>query len=169
MGDGEPAELESRAPEGKDLAFLCRELNERNAQYVIVGGFAIIAAGYSRTTTDIDILIGKSVENEARVFDALAKLPDGCVRELQPGDVGAYMVVRVADEIVVDLMASASGIGYDEASLDIVWRELDGVRIPFASPALLWRMKKVTGREKDAGDLSFLRQWFASRGEAPPE
>ncbi|PTX96771.1 hypothetical protein DB345_06200 [Spartobacteria bacterium LR76] len=168
MGDGEPEELESRAPEGKDLAFLCRELNERNAQYVIVGGFAIIAAGYARTTVDIDILIGNSVENEARVFDALAKLPDGCVRELQPGDVGAYMVVRVADEIVVDLMASASGIGYDEASKDIVWRELAGVQIPFASPALLWRMKRVTGRDKDAGDLSFLRQWFASQGQAPP-
>lgn len=72
------------------------------------------------------LLIGNSVENEARVFDARAKLPDGCVRELQPGDVGAYMVVRVADEIVVDLMASASGIDYDEASRDIVWRELEG-------------------------------------------
>lgn len=78
------------------------------------------------------------------------------------------MVVRVADEIVVDLMASASGIGYDEASKDIVWRELAGVQIPFASPALLWRMKRVTGRDKDAGDLSFLRQWFASQGQAPP-
>jgi hypothetical protein len=29
-------------------------------------------------------------------------------------------------------------------------------------------MKVVTGRAKDAGDLVFLRQWFAERGEAPP-
>jgi hypothetical protein len=34
---------------------------------------------------------------------------------------------------------------------------------------LLWRMKAVTHREKDAGDLVFLRAWFAQRGEQPPK
>jgi hypothetical protein len=29
-------------------------------------------------------------------------------------------------------------------------------------------MKVITGREKDAGDLVFLRQWFAARRETPP-
>jgi hypothetical protein len=29
-------------------------------------------------------------------------------------------------------------------------------------------MKAVTHREKDAGDLVFLRQWFAEHGEQPP-
>jgi hypothetical protein len=47
-------------------------------------------------------------------------------------------------------------------------RDVDGVLIPFASPRLLWRMKSVTGREKDAADLIFLRQWFAARGDTPP-
>jgi hypothetical protein len=47
-------------------------------------------------------------------------------------------------------------------------REVDGVAIPFASRALLWRMKAVRHREKDAPDLWFLRQWFASRGQNPP-
>ena len=28
-------------------------------------------------------------------------------------------------------------------------------------------MKAVTGREKDAGDLVFLRYWFEERGETP--
>jgi hypothetical protein len=46
--------------------------------------------------------------------------------------------------------------------------EAHGVPIPFASPRLLWRMKMVTHREKDAGDLVFLRHWFAERGEQPP-
>jgi len=42
------------------------------------------------------------------------------------------------------------------------------VAIPFASPRLLWRMKAVTHRAKDAADLVFLRYWFAERGETPP-
>ena len=74
----------------------------------------------------------------------------------------------MGDEILVDLMVSAGGINYFEAAKDVVVREVDGVPIPFASPRLLWRMKVVTHREKDAGDLVFLRHWFAERGEQPP-
>lgn len=64
-------------------------------------------------------------------------------------------------------MRSAGGIDYAEAAKDVVVQELGGVPIPFASPRLLWRMKIVTHREKDAGDLVSLRQWFAERGEEP--
>lgn len=166
--DPETGELISRAPEKADLVDLCRQLQSRGAEFVVVGGFAIIMSGHKRTTGDIDLLIDASLENEAKVFDALATLPDGCVRELDPGDVGRYTVVRVSDEILVDLMASASGIDYAEASKSVVIHEIDGVAIPFASPELLWRMKSRTGREKDRGDLYFLRQLFAARGQLPP-
>ena len=74
----------------------------------------------------------------------------------------------MADEILVDLMRSAGGIEYAEAAMDVVVREVDGVPIPFASPRLLWRMKAVTHREKDASDLVFLRHWFSQHGEEPP-
>ncbi len=167
-GDDTSADLESREPTLEDLRSLCRELNARGARYVVVGGFAIRAAGYVRRTVDIDLLMATDEDNEARVFDALATLPDAAVRELTPGEVSQYTVVRVADEIVVDLMKSAGGIDYRAALTEIVTVDVDGVSIPFASPRLLWRMKVVTGREKDAGDLIFLRQWFAARHETPP-
>jgi hypothetical protein len=107
-------------------------------------------------------------ENEARLFDALATLPDQAARELQPGELHRYTVIRIADEILVDLMRSAGGIDYAEAAVDVVTRDVGGVQIPFASPRLLWRMKTVTRREKDAGDIVFLRYWFSERGEQPP-
>ena len=50
-------------------------------------------------------------------------------------------------------MRSAGGIDYAEAAADVVIHQVDGVSIPFASPRLLWRMKIVTHREKDAADL----------------
>lgn len=37
----QPQELESRAPNEDDLAALCRRLNDLDAKYVVVGGFAI--------------------------------------------------------------------------------------------------------------------------------
>jgi len=121
MADDCPSnELASREPTVEDLRDLCRELNQRGAKYVVVGGFAIRAANYNSVTMD------------------------------------------------VDLMVSAGGINYTEAAKHVVVREVDGVPIPFASPRLLWRMKAVAHREKDACELVFRRHWFAERGEQPP-
>jgi hypothetical protein len=161
-------ELEPREPAVEDLRKLCGELNLRKAKYIVVGGFALRAANYIRRTMDVDLLVAVDAENEAKVFSALSTLADNAVRELEPGELRRYSVVRVADEILVDLMQAAGGIEYEEASKDVVIREVEGVLIPFASPRLLWRMKVLTHREKDAGDLAYLRRWFAERGEQPP-
>jgi hypothetical protein len=65
-------------------------------------------------------------------------------------------------------MKSGCGVTYAEAIKDAVVEPVDGVPIPFASAATLWRMKQ-TVREKDAPDRVFLRQLLASQGvEVPP-
>jgi len=161
--------LISRPPEQKDLADLCRALNDLGARYIIIGGFAIIHAGYPRLTADVDLIIALDPENEAKIFEALRSLPDRAVDELAPGDVAKHVVCRVNDEITVDLMGSAAGIRYEDAVDEIVIRRIGDVDVPFASPRLLWRMKKSTHREKDALDMLFLKKWFEARGEQPPE
>jgi hypothetical protein len=135
----------------------------------VVGGFAIVEAGYPRTTGDIDLLVDSALDNERKVVEALAILPDRAVLQLDPGDLEKFTVVRVSDEILVDLMGVASGVSYEEAKAHVRVRELDGVRIPFANADLLWRMKKRSLRAKDQGDLAFLRQLFAAEGREPPE
>jgi hypothetical protein len=165
MGD----ELESRPPTEEDFLSLCRALNEAGAKYIVVGGFAVIHAGYPRFTADVDLVVDVSPDNEQRVYKALEFLPDKAVRELVPGEIESYVVVRVADEITVDLMAAASGLRYSDLIPGCRRETLDGVEIPFASHEDLWRMKCSTYREKDRGDLQFLREWFAARGKQPPE
>lgn len=146
---------EARPPNLTDLVSLCRDLNQEQARYLVLGGMAIIQAGFVRATEDIDLLVDTSAENMERVKTALMKLPDGAVRDVANDDLDRYVVVRVADEIVVDLMKAACGISYDEASrmVDIV--TVEGVPIPFANPSLLWRTKQ-TMREKDRLDRVFL-------------
>jgi len=156
---------ECREPTLEDLVNLCRALNERGARYIVVGGFALRAAGYSRTTMDLDLVVQTGVENETRVIDALMVLPDQVARELKPGEVEEYGVVRVADEIMVDLMKSGCGVDYAAAIQDAVYYEVDGVRIPFASPKTLWRMKQ-TYRAKDVPDRLFLERLLAEREKA---
>lgn len=161
-----PAPLNSeecREPTLEDLVKLCRALNESNARYVVVGGFAVRAAGYIRNTMDVDLLIETGPQNEARVIQAMMTLPDHAVSEIKPGEVAEFGVVRVADEILVDLMKSACGVTYAEAFAEVDWHDLGGVRIPFASPRSLWRMKQ-THREKDIPDRFFLRKLLEAQG-----
>lgn len=161
---------ECRDPTLQDLVNLCRELNARGARYVVVGGFAIIQAGYNRHTSDIDLLVDPSPENELALIAALGTLPDNAIAELQPGEIAREVVVRVADEFMVDLMRSACGVTYAEARRDAVVREIDGVALPLASVAALWRMKQ-TVRDKDIADRLFLRQKMEAEGiplDPPP-
>ena len=161
---------ECREPTLEDLVKICRALNAAGARYVVVGGFAIRAAGFIRSTIGVDLVIKTGAENETRVIQALQVLPDRADRELTPGEVAQYAVVRVGDEIMVDLMESGCGVDYHEAMQDVVYREIDGVRIPFASPITLWRMKQ-TVREKDIPDGLFVGGLLKEHGvevEPPP-
>jgi hypothetical protein len=102
--DRPPEELESREPTVEDLRDLCRELNRSGAKYLVIGGFAMRAANYNRTTMDVDLMVAADLENEAKVFSALATLPDKAVLELQPGELQKHNVIRIGDEILVDLL-----------------------------------------------------------------
>ena len=149
--------LESRPPRVEDLVKLCRSLNQTGAKYLVIGGMAVIQAGFVRATAGIDLLVDTAPENQNKIRAALMELPDQAVREVNPDDLDNYVVVRVADEIVVDLMKTACGINYEEASKSILQVNIQGTIIPFARPELLLRLKN-TVREKDKIDRLFLEQ-----------
>ena len=65
---------ETRAPSDKDLAQLAARLNELGAKYIVIGGFAVITAGFPRSTMDIDLLIDRSPEKEATDRSFLRRL-----------------------------------------------------------------------------------------------
>ena len=155
--DDTDATADARAPEPEDLVRICRALNEADARYVLIGGFAVIAHGASRFTKDIDLLVDDAPDNIARVKRGLAILADNAAAEVADHDVRDHTVVRVVDEVIVDLMGRACGLTYADVAADMEWLELTGVRVPIASPSALVRTKD-TYRPQDAIDRSFLQQ-----------
>ena len=152
-----------RTPEEGDIVKLCAALNNEGARYIVVGGIAVNHQGFLRATEDIDLLLEDTRENQTKVLHALEVLPDKAVLQVQVNDLDQYTVVRVADEVVVDLMLSTCGIRYAEAAQDIEFKEIRGVRVPFASAKLLLRMKQ-TYRDKDVADRIFLQQKLQGNG-----
>jgi len=139
-------------------------LNRQGAKYLIIGGMAVVHHGYLRATEDIDLLIERSEQNRSAIIRALEILPGKSAREITEDDFRKYSVVRVADDLMIDLMMAACGIGYEEAARDAEIVEIGGVRIPFASAATLLRMKQ-TYRDKDEVDRLFLQRLLSERDQ----
>jgi hypothetical protein len=154
----------ARAPEPADVIRICRALNESGARYLLIGGFAVIAHGAGRFTKDIDLLVDDAPDNVALVKRALSVLADNAAADVADDDVQRHVVVRVADEVVVDLMGRACGLSYTDAARDAETLERDGVRIPVASPATLIRTKD-THRPQDAIDRAFLQGVLRERAD----
>jgi hypothetical protein len=65
---------------------------------------------------------------------------------------------------VVDLMALAFGIDYNNAVKDATSLSIDGVAIPVASPATLIRTKN-TLRPSDVADRRYLEELMRAQGD----
>lgn len=139
------------------LARVCALLNRENARYVVVGAQACILHGLIRTTEDVDILIEESDNNYERVLRALRGLEDHAAAELNIEDLRTNIVVKVADEVEVDIARRARTVDYSEAAPSARAAIIEGVRVPYASLPILIKSKS-TCREKDRADLVFLQR-----------
>ena len=147
----------SRNPTLDDLVELCQHLNAVGAKYVVIGGFAVIHYGFVRGTGDIDLLVDNLEQNILKIQQGLMYLPDKAAKDLNVKDVTDYHVVRIADEIVIDLIESACDITYQQVKDCIVYEAINNVEIPFLS--IEWLIKtKLSYREKDIIDRKFLEQ-----------
>ena len=156
MDDPDDRKEFSRNPTIDDLAKLCNALNEAGARYVVIGGFAVAHHGYLRATGDIDLLIDASTDNVEKIRKALSYLPDKAVLEVKPTDIQRYSVVRIADEVVIDLLGKACEVTLDQVK-DVDFSDIRGVKVPFAGIQSLLEMKRSI-RPKDVMDRAFLEE-----------
>lgn len=92
----------------------------------------------------------------------MAVLPDNAIALIADDEIEKYQVVRIADEIVVDLLKSACGVDYARASVGgIEIKTIEGVPIPVGRKELLIETKQ-TARPSDAADVQFLRLRIAA-------
>jgi hypothetical protein len=119
-----------------DSIELLRTLNDENAEYLIVGGYAVIKYGEPRFTKDLDIWIDNSPENAARVYQALARFGAPLQKDgLSPADFAATdMTYQIGVEPSrVDILTHISGVDFASAWKNRVPAALFGVSVHFIS------------------------------------
>ena len=140
---------------------------KEGVEYVLVGGQAVRLNGFLRATEDVDVLVRATRANGERVKRAMGFLESS--RDLDPAwfEQRADEVenIRVADDLIVDLLFSANGETY-ETMLPFV-RELnvEGVTIRVLNIDGLLRTK-TDSREKDVLDKRMLERIKRGLGAA---
>jgi predicted nucleotidyltransferase len=147
----------SRAATVEDLKALVRALNEKGADYLLIGGYALYAHGYQRATTDIDMLVPGNREAGEKVRDALLVLPDQAARDIEAAWFEEGENIRVADEFVVDIMLTAGGETFETLAPHAVTVDLDGVPVRTVDLQGLLKTKQ-SGRDKDSADRAVLER-----------
>ena len=157
----------SRPATFDDLKALIQTLNQSNADYLLIGGYALFAHGYHRATTDIDLLVPANLAAGRKIRDALLLLPDKAARDIDPAWFEAGDNIRVADAFVVDLMLNACGETYDSLQRYAEVIDLDGIPVRTVNLQGLL-LTKQTSRDKDVADRMVLERALAVLN-MPPE
>lgn len=166
------------------MAFNLREifkaLADAQAEYVVVGGLAVIMHGHLRATRDLDLVIGLQPDNCAKAMDALSgiglrpRLPVSLADFADPAKREDWVTNR--NMLVFQLWDPAN----PERSVDVFVREpmdfqamrseavtkdLDGVPIRVASIRHLIQLKQSAGRPMDLDDIAALREIASETGQ----
>ena len=141
--------------EAAPLLRVCALLNEHRARYLIVGARACWLHGYIRATMDVDILVPEDLENHARVLIALSELKDHAAAELTPQDLVDNVVVKIADEVEVDVSTRAWKITYADAVGTSLKTIIQDIEIPYVDLRTLVASKQ-THRDQDQVDVQRL-------------
>lgn len=147
----------SRPATLEDLKILIEALNAQDADYLLIGGYALFAHGYHRATTDIDVLVPATLEAGRKVREALMVLPDQAARDLDPAWFSEGENIRVADAFVVDIMLNACGETYETLKQYAETVDMEGLPIRTVNLEGLLRTKQ-TMRDKDVADRNILER-----------
>jgi hypothetical protein len=143
-------------PDFKDLL---SALAASNADYLVVGGWAVGFHGEPRFTKDLDLLIGPEPDNLVRVVDAVRTFgaPPAIIEDLRTLGAEEFLFLG-APPARVDLLRSIPGVDFRDALSRAVRVDWDGVPATIISKQDLIASKRAAGRERDLRDLKRLER-----------
>lgn len=133
---------------------LLKAFLDENVEFIVIGGYAVIAHGHLRATGDIDLWIRPSTENAPRVWAALRRFgaPLSKVVEADFADPELFYFVG-SPPFRVDILGDVDGAEFEAAWNRRQMRMFGDMAVPVLSLEDLIATKRAAGRPKDLVDL----------------
>ena len=142
-----------------DFLELLRALSDADAEFLVVGAYAVSYHAEPRATADLDLWVDATPENAGRVYRALGVF-GAPLSELSPADLstpGIVFQIGVPPRRI-DILTSIDGVAFAEAWGGRVEARYGSVRFPIIGVDALMKNKQAVGRPKDLLDLELLRR-----------
>jgi hypothetical protein len=134
-------------------------LNNRTVKYVLVGGYAAIIRGHTRTTGDMDIYIQRTTENSEKVILAIDDFGFGSIGFTVDDIMDPEGFLRMGKEpLRIDLLSELPGLNFEEVYDSSEPYEDEGVTMRVIHINHLIKNKIAVGRPKDLADVSVLEK-----------
>ncbi len=140
---------------------IIKELILQEVDFMLIGGYAVIVYGYTRTTGDVDLWIKPNNENKTKLIQAFKNLnfENEDILELEKMNFEEYLVFSVGEEPQkIDFISKVNLVNYEEANNRKIFSEIDGIEIPIVHLHDLVLMKTNTKRKKDEADIEELQK-----------
>ncbi|WP_223648896.1 nucleotidyltransferase family protein [Hymenobacter psoromatis] len=136
---------------------LLRLFHAARVEYVIVGGYAVIAHGFPRTTSDIDILVRPTPENARRTVRALIEygFTHGEFEEADFLKLPNFLSFSRQD-LWIDLLTQVKGVSYEECATNALIVETANLPVRYINLRALRKAKAAINRPQDLQDLENL-------------
>lgn len=143
----------------QDFKEFLQLLNEKQVDYLLIGGYAVGYYGYVRATADIDIWVAISPTNAKRITEAIHAFFGYSVEGATPAlFLEENKIARMGvPPFRIEVLTSISGVDFAECFAERVVAVLDNVEVNIISRDHLRMNKKASGRLKDLNDLEHLR------------
>ncbi len=142
-----------------DFKDLLRALNDAGAEYLVVGGYAVIEHTEPRYTKDIDVWVKPTKANAERVLAALssygAPVADLSIKYLTSDD--AFFQIGVAP-VRIDIIMNLIGVDFAECWERKHVARVDGIQVNFIAIKDLITNKELSGRSMDLNDVERLKK-----------
>lgn len=144
-------------PVNPDFSDLFSALNEVDARYLMVGGYAVSFHAEPRFTKDLDVWVEPTPANAAAVRAALSAFgaPMSGVSQEDLATPGMVVQVGVPPNRI-DIVTSIDGVGFPEAWAERVAAVYGDVPIHVIGRSDLIRNKRACGRPQDLVDADRL-------------
>jgi hypothetical protein len=158
-------------PSGPDLDGVVADANAVGLDYVVIGGFSVIANGFLRATKDSDLLVPDGQEADEAILRFLDRIEAVRLRDdkiLTQEDVAGADHLRVNSRHgIIDIMRGGlPPLDYDTVARDAIDAEVGAQPARIAGLRSIVGFKRLAGRPQDRRDLEELE---ALHGELPIE
>ena len=131
-------------------------LNKHNAEFLIVGSFALFFHGQPRATGDIDMWIKPEKENAEKVLAAIKEFGLSSLN-LRVDDILSGDVIQLGfPPVRIDLLTILDGVSSTELWQSRVSGKLGKNNVNFIGKETYLKNKKALGRNKDLADIDML-------------